>query len=333
MSRRVARWRLAALGLVATLFGGLVAGCGLETSNTLPFDVRPGSIRAQPALEGQTITVGSKDFTENIVLAYIAEIALTAAGAQVNDLTNIQGSNSARQALLSGDIDLYWDYTGTGWINYLGNEQPIKNIQRQYEAVKAQDAKVNGITWLRYSAVNNHYAFAVNDANYAKLGKPKTVSDMTEIIKRDPSKGVLCLETEFASRPDGYPAMAEAYGIPESVERKNFGIGATYDALARGSCVFGEVFETDGRILSLNLHLLADDKAVLPQYSSSVTIRSDFLRQHPKIRTVLEPVAKKLDNDVMRDLNARVDVKGEDAAEVARDWMAKEGFIAGPNGA
>ena len=116
--RRITRLVVAAVVL-------LTSGCGLESSFALPFEVAPGSIRPVPELAGVDIAVGSKDFTENQVLGYLAEVALVAAGAEVRDLTNIQGSNSSRQALLTGDIDLSWDYTGTGWVNILGNAEAV----------------------------------------------------------------------------------------------------------------------------------------------------------------------------------------------------------------
>src|SRR5262245_41240703 len=111
----------AAVAAVAVLTGG----CGLNAAYNLPFKVSPGSIQHVPELSGVTIRVGSKNFTEQILLGYIAEVALSAAGADVQDLTNIQGSPSVRQALEVGDVDLYWEYTGTSWINFQQQTKPI----------------------------------------------------------------------------------------------------------------------------------------------------------------------------------------------------------------
>jgi osmoprotectant transport system substrate-binding protein len=315
--------RLAALAATA----GLLAGCGLETTYALPFTVQPGSIRPVPELSGVDIAVGSKDFTESHIFGYIAEVALTAAGADVRDMTNIQGSNSARQALLTGDIDVSWDYTGTGWISYLGHTDPIPDERAQYEAVRKADLDQNGVVWLDYSAVNNTYAFAVT-AEFARANNLRTNSDMVELLKRDPSKGVFCLETEFISRQDGFPGVAKAYGFdPKSVQVKIFGTGTIYTATAGGNCVFGEVFTTDGRILALNLVVLEDDKKFFPQYNATVTLRRDFAEAHPQVAQVLAPILRKLDNDTMRKLNAEVDVDGRDPAVVARDWLARNGFV------
>ncbi|MFC0107461.1 glycine betaine ABC transporter substrate-binding protein [Kibdelosporangium aridum] len=316
--------RLAAL--VAT--AGLLAGCGLETTYTLPFEVGPSSIKPVPELSGVDVAVGSKDFTESHVFGYIAEVALTAAGADVRDMTNIQGSNSARQALLTGDIDLSWDYTGTGWISYLANTTPIPDERGQYEAVRGADLAKNGIVWLPYSAVNNTYAFAVTQ-EFAKANDLKTTSDMVELIKKDPAKGIFCLETEFVSRQDGFPGVAKAYDFdPRTVQVKVFGTGTIYTATAGGNCNFGEVFTTDGRILALNLVVLEDDKKFFPQYNATITLRKDFNEAHPQVAQVMAPILAKLDNDTMRKLNAEVDVDGRDPAVVARDWLVREGFVA-----
>ncbi|MCE7010324.1 glycine betaine ABC transporter substrate-binding protein [Kibdelosporangium philippinense] len=315
--------RLAAL--VAT--AGLLAGCGLETSYTLPFKVGPRSVKPIPELSNVAVAVGSKDFTESHIFGYIAEVALTAAGADVRDMTNIQGSNSARQALLTEDIDLSWDYTGTGWISYLGNTDPIPDERAQYEAVRDADLAQNGIVWLPYSAVNNTYAFAVTQ-EFARANNLKTTSDMVNLIKKDSSKGIFCLETEFVSRRDGFPGVAKAYDFdPRSVQVKVFGTGTIYTATANGNCNFGEVFTTDGRILALNLVVLEDDRKFFPQYNATVTLRKDFDAAHPQVAQVMAPILAKLDNDTMRKLNAEVDVDGRDPAVVARDWLAREGFV------
>ncbi|NUT52739.1 MAG: glycine betaine ABC transporter substrate-binding protein [Saccharothrix sp.] len=310
----------------------LAAGCGLESSFALPFEVGPGSIRPVPELAGVAIAVGSKDFTENQVLGYLAEVALDAAGADVRDMTNIQGSNSSRQALLTGDVDVSWDYTGTGWISYLGNTDPIPGERAQYEAVRDADLARNGLRWLDYSAIDNTYAFAVTET-YARTHDLRTTSDMADLIRRDPTQGVFCLETEFTGRNDGFPGVAAAYGFdPAATEVKTFGTGTIYTATSNGLCNFGEVFTTDGRITALDLVVLEDDREFFPRYNAAVVLRQEFHEAHPRVADVLAPVVAALDNDTIRALNAEVDVSGRDPAAVARDWMARQGFVTLPAG-
>ncbi|WP_199430709.1 glycine betaine ABC transporter substrate-binding protein [Qaidamihabitans albus] len=322
--------RLRAAGAMgaAALLAVSATGCGLDVNAALPFEVGPGSIRPVPELEGVDVTVGSKDFTEQIVLGYLAELALEAAGADAIDLTNISGSNSSRYALLDGQVDLQWEYTGTGWLSYLGYDEAIPEERAQYEAVRKADLERNGVVWLPYSEVNNTYAFATTEA-YAEKHGLRTTTDMTNFLKENPREAVFCLETEFVSRPDGMPGVRKAYGFPVTTT-KTFGIGTIYSAVDSGSCNFGEVFTTDGRISGLNLRVLEDDKQFFPQYNAAVTLRKEFLDQYPQIRDVVAPIAEELDNEQIIELNKQVDVDGRDPAKVARDWMVEKGFITIP---
>lgn len=328
------RIRHGALVLAATTALALTS-CGLESGGSVPLDVAPGSIRPVPELEGVELTVGSKDFTESIVLGYIAEFALLAAGADVRDLTNIQGSNSARFALESDQIDLYWEYTGTAWINFQGNTEPVAGSEAQYEAVKSADAE-NGITWTALSTIDNVYALATNQENAQASGMTTsgmtTLSDYAELLRTDPGAAATCLETEFASRSDGFSGMAEAYGFdPAAAPTQILATGAIYQATADASpCVFGEVFATDGRVLGLDLVVLTDDQEFFPRYNAAVTLRSELAEQYPQISEVLTPIAAKLDTETITRLNAQADVDGREQADVARQWLVDEGFVTLP---
>lgn len=326
MKRRVRR--PAALFAVVALAAGL-AGCGLTTNAALPFEVAPGSIKHTPELEGVTVTVGSKDFTENILLGYLSELALSAAGADVRDLTDIKGSNSSRQALESGQTDLSWEYTGTLWINYEGNENPVQGGEAaQYQASAELDARQNGITWLQYSPLNDQYGFAVTE-EYGRQHNLRTNSDLAAFLRKNPDEAVFCLETEFISRRDGFPAAVRKYGFREP-EIKQFGTGAIYAAIDSGTCNIGEIFTTDGRIAGLGLRPLEDDKLAFPQYNAAATLRTSFLRAHPAIRDVIEPVSAAMDNEQMIELCKQVDVDGRDPGQVARDWLVDKGFVTLP---
>ena len=320
--------RLAAMAAACTV---LVGGCGLESGATLPFEVGPGSITAEPTLQDVPIRVGSKNFTEQILLGYIAEVALTAAGADVEDMTNIQGSTPVRQALEGGDLDLYWEYTGTSWINFQQQTEPIPDERQQYDAVKKADLEQFGIAWLDYSPVNDKYAFATTK-EFAEEHGLKTMSDMVTLLQQDPSLGTLCMESEFINRQDGLLGAEKKYGfdVPDR-NIKTFGVGAIYATLATGrTCNFGEVFTTDGRILTLDLTVLEDDKKTFPQYNAAVTLRKDFIDRYPAIADVMNPVSAKLTNEIILELSVKIDGDGEDPAVVARDWLVKEGFVTIP---
>jgi osmoprotectant transport system substrate-binding protein len=320
---------LAALlaAVLATVLAIVLAGCGLSSGATVPGRVAPGSIKPVPALRGVPITIGSKDFSDNINIAYLMIYALQAAGMQVRDLTNIQGSNSARTALKTGQIDLYPEYTGTSWINYNGHTQPIADGNEMFRAVKAEDA-AQGISWVDMAPANNTYAMAMGPRVAQQYGL-RSLSDLAKFAKTNPADATVCLETEFASRTDGWPGMIAKYGftVPAS-NVHTMGTGAVYPSTAAGQpCNFGEVFTTDGRIRALKLTALEDDLNFFPKYNVSVSIRSAVLNEHPEIADVLKPVMDKLTNEVMIELNAESDVQGRDWSEVARDWLAHNGFV------
>ncbi|MBB5154241.1 glycine betaine ABC transporter substrate-binding protein [Saccharopolyspora phatthalungensis] len=328
MSRRGA-FKLTAL----TMTGVLLSGCGLSSGGSVPLAVASGTIQRVPELEGVTITVGSKAFTEQLVLGYIAEFALSAAGANVRDLSSIVGSSTARHALKSDQIDILWDYTGTSWISYNGNTDPIPNAQAQFEAVRKLDLERNGIAWTAIDYhVDNTYAFAVNQDAARRLGVQK-LSDIPRIVAEHPEDASFCVDTEFANRNDGLPGVEKEYGFTADKSKvKTLTEGSIYQATASGTCTFGEVFTTDGRIQALNLKLLADDHQFFPRYNIGITTRAELLKRYPQITSVFEPVSAKLTNEELVKLNAQVDVDGRDPADVARDWMVRQGLVKLPGG-
>jgi osmoprotectant transport system substrate-binding protein len=320
-SRRGALAVPAALLLVA-----LLPGCGLTSGSPMVDDVRPGSIGKGEPLKGAELTVTSKSFTESLILGAIMGIAFEAAGAEVLDRTGIQGSIGGREAVRKGDADAMYEYTGTAWITYMGNSEPIDDPQRQWEAVRDADVK-NGLSWLPQSRLNNTYALAMNRANFEKYGT-KTLSDVAALAQSDPNAVTLCVESEFANRDDGLPGMQRAYGMNVPASRiTQMDTGIIYTQAQKGSCTFGEVFTTDGRIKSMDLVVMADDRKFFPNYNAAPEINSKTLKEWPAIAEVLAPVTAKLDNAVARELNGRVDVDGEDPHAVALDWMKDEGFV------
>ncbi|MEV0484913.1 glycine betaine ABC transporter substrate-binding protein [Streptomyces sp. NPDC050508] len=304
----------------------VVSGCGLTSGSPMVDDVSPGTIGRGEPLKGAHLTVTSKEFTEQLILGAMMGIAFEAAGADVLDRTGIQGSIGAREAVKSGDADGMYEYTGTAWITYLGNSKPITDPLKQWQAVRDADLK-NGLTWLPPSALNNTYALAMNQANFKKYGT-KTLSEVAALAKKDPGAVTVCVESEFANRADGLPGMEKAYGM--SLPAKNItqmDTGIIYTQVKKGSCTYGEVFTTDGRIKSMNLAVMADDKKFFPNYNAAPEINTKALKKWPAIAKVLDPVTKKLNNTVAQTLNAKVDVDGEDPHQVALDWMKAEGLV------
>ena len=317
-------------GVAVTTVAALsLSGCGSlnKTSSDAAGgpckDVKAGSVDSK-ALKGVTVKVGSKEFDEQLILGQLTVKMMCAAGAKVVDRTNTKGSTQTRKKLQDGVTDVVWEYTGTGWINYLGHDKPIFDPQKQYEAVKKEDLAKNKLLWGPLAPFNNTYAFATTDA-FAKKNNINTGSDMAAYIKKNPSATV-CVESEYAARPDGYPGWKKTYGYTGG-SLKSLGTGVVYTQLDKGNCDFGEVFTTDGRIAALKLHVLEDDKKFEPLYNGVAVTRADFDKAHPQMLKVLAPLAKVLTTDTMTNLNKKKSTDGEDPAKIAVDFLKSKGFL------
>ncbi|WP_206759091.1 glycine betaine ABC transporter substrate-binding protein [Aeromicrobium sp. CFBP 8757] len=312
------------LAVVAVVGLAMTSGCGLRSASGAVLDAEPGEIKHYDSLEGVSLTVAAKDFTEQLILGNMLSIILNAAGADVTNLTNIPGSFGARAALTGGTANVSPEYTGTGWINYLGNDKPVKGEKEQWKAVDDAD-RSNGLTWLEPAPMNNTYAFAIRAEAAERLGAAK-LSDLKKLPKDELT---FCVESEFAARNDGFVPMLEAYGLSKDAIGKvtTLDTGVVYTATADGSCNFGEVFTTDGRIPGLNLTVLEDDQQFFPLYNLTEVIASDVLAEHPELKEIFGQLNPRLTNEVMLELNAKVDTDGEDPAIVARDWLVDEGLL------
>jgi osmoprotectant transport system substrate-binding protein len=327
MRTRTSTAPVAALSLAAAI---LLTGCGLQAATQYTPAAEPAAIQPLDGAAGDEIVVGSKNFTEQLILGKIAVIALQTAGFDVVDRTNIPGSVPARQGMVNGEIDMEWEYTGTAWLSYLGETAPIPDPQDQYEAVREAE-EANGLTWLPPAEANNTYAFAVRSEAVDELGG---VSTLSEIAALPVEERTFCVESEFASRSDGFVPMLETYGLelgdPQGVPRDNvrtLDTGAVYEAIDQGACNFGEVFTTDGRIKALDLTVLEDDRAFFPNYNISPVLLTSTLEEHPGLAALFGQITPLLTNDVLQDLNARVDVAGEEPGDVALDWLVSEGLV------
>lgn len=323
---RVRRLRRLAVSAVAVV-GLAAAGCGLQPSSGVVLGAEPAAIERYDSLEGASITVGSKDFTEQLILGNMLAIALSVGGADVTNYTNTPGSFGVRQALLNAEIDVSPEYTGTGWINYLGNEDPIPGEEEQWQAVLEADAE-NGLVWLEPAEVNNTYAMAIREDKGEELG----ITKLSELADLPSEELTFCVEPEFANRNDGFEPMLDAYDLSPSdlADSVTLDAGVVYTATADGRCNFGEVYTTDGRVQGLDLRVLEDDREFFPLYNLSMVVRTEVLDEYPEIEEILGQLTELLTNEIMLDLNARVDIDGEDPAIVARDWLVDEGLVALP---
>lgn len=312
-------------GSAATL---ALAGCGLGTAAGFTQSGNLSGPIESVSLDGLTLSVGSKNFTEQILLGKIAVILLSSAGASVQDLTNIPGSAAAREAMLQDEIQMQWEYTGTAWIAYLGESDPIPDEREQYTAVRDRDLQENQLVWLDPAPMNNTYGFAAPRAKAEELGITK-LSELKDVDEADLS---FCVESEFNSRNDGMDPMLETYGLKRgssvpSDAIKVLDTGAIYSATDQGLCTFGEVFTTDGRIKALDLLVLEDDKQFFPKYNVCPVFTQATVDGYPQLAELFKPVTEAMTDDVLITLNARIDVDGDDPADVAWEWLTDEGFV------
>jgi osmoprotectant transport system substrate-binding protein len=323
--------------VAATLVAGAAAlaltGCGLQPATSFVPPAEPGTIKRIADLpEDAHITVTSKNFTEQLVLGKIAVLAAKAAGFDVTDETNVPGSVAVRQLMTGHDADMTYEYTGTAWLTYMGHKEGIPDKQEQYQAVRKEDAG-NGLTWLPPAPMNNTYAFAVRKEAVKGLGGITKLSQIADLPAEDRT---FCVESEFNSRADGFKPMLAKYGMQlggsgdGAIPKRNVDIldtGTVYTATDRGTCNFGEVFTTDGRIKSLGLQVLEDDEGFFPAYNVAPVLDSATLERYPQLEGVYDQISPKLTDPVLQELNRQVDVEGREPVDAAYDWMVKEGFI------
>ncbi|MEV0546778.1 glycine betaine ABC transporter substrate-binding protein [Nocardia salmonicida] len=313
--------------LVATM--SLLVGCGLvSSSGTFHEAGLPGGERP---LDGAKLVVTSKSFTEGVVLGKITATYLAAAGASVTDLTGAPGSASSRQAQLNGDADVLWEYTGTGWVNYHNETETIADPQELWQRVHDVEKRDHNLEWLPPANFNDTYAFGASTPTAQRLG----VKSLSDVAALPVAERTFCVDDEFFSRSDGFIPMLQKYGIPYNdpngvpvgnVTRMDAGV--VYTATAKGEpCHFGMVYTTDGRVKNLNLVVLDDDKKFFLPYSGTAVVRGAVLDADPELRELLGTISELLTDDLMRELNGRVDIDGEDPADVAYDWLKSANLI------
>jgi osmoprotectant transport system substrate-binding protein len=321
--------RIKAITLIAALLALAlgVAACGTDDDDG---DNGLGPEAADVDLTGQSFTVGSKEFTEQLILGQMTIQMLEGAGAQASDETGTEGSVATRRALETGQTDMYWEYTGTAWLTYLGEDEAITDPETQYQEVATADAE-NQIEWLDPTPFDNTYAIAVREEAGEPLDGVETLSDLAALADTDPDQLTMCVGPEFADRDDGLPAVVETYGFevpPGNVS--TVGDAVVYTQVATGDeCNFGSVFATDGKIAPNDLRLLEDDQQAFAVYNAALSVRAEVLEQAPELAELFTPLADSLDTETMQELNTAVDEAGEPPADVAREYLVDNGFLEG----
>ena len=273
---------------------------------------------------GAAITVGGKNFTEQLLMAEMTAQLLTAKGFDVNKRDGM-GSTVLRKAQVNGQIDVYWEYTGTSLVTYNKMDPQGMSAQQTLDAVRKADRE-KGLVWLECSNANNTYALAVKEGD-PSTENLQTLSDMARAY-RDNTGLTMAVNAEFPNREDGLIGLEELYDfdVPRS-GRAAMDSGLTYKALQEDQVEIALVFATDGRIAAFNFRTLEDDKGFFPNYALCPVVRADTLEANPKLRGILNELSSKLDDDTMRRLNKQVDVDKKTIENVAGSFLEEQDLI------
>ncbi|WP_028983770.1 glycine betaine ABC transporter substrate-binding protein [Sporolactobacillus terrae] len=269
----------------------------------------------------KTITIGSKNFTENLILGEMYADALENAGYKVNRKLNLGGTLVAHEALKKGDIDLYPEYTGTGLLDIL-KEDKRTDADEVYRVVAKQYKDKWNLVWLNPSKANDSQGLAVSK----KISDKYNIHTFSDFARE--SKTINFASTpEFDERQDGVKGLRAAYGGFQFKSSKIYDYGLRYQLLANGKADAVVAFTTDGQLTNKNVVLLEDDKHFFPPYFVCPVIREDVIKDDPNIKKIINEVSAKLDGAKMQALNAEVDLQKEKYQDVAKKFLVDEGLI------
>lgn len=281
------------------------------------------------------VTVGSKLDTEGSILGQIIIAVLEDEGFKVTDKTRTGTTDVVRKALLSGEIDVYPEYTGSALTQFFKGETidpaTSKDATKSYDTVKRLDAEKNQVVWGRRAPADNTWAIAI-PKRLSTEQDITTLEDWARYINSGALVKVIGSQ-EFFERADAFPAFEKAYGFKLDPGQKT--------ALATGDTAVTEkaasggtdgvnaamAYGTDGTISALGLVVLKDTKGVQPVYQPAPTFRKAVIDRYPEAAGSLDPVFAKLTLETLQELNGQVAVEGKDAKTVARDWLEQEGLL------
>ena len=272
--------------------------------------------RPPPAEESAELVLGVGSTHEQQVLAALSMVALDRTGTAVDLAPDLGSTVDLRRAATSGEVDLWWDYTGAAWALGLGEQGPPADPVESFERVREADAE-RGFTWLAPTAANATLALFVRAADL--VGEQATLSWLAGELSG--GRGALCADPDFLARPAGYAALAQVYSIQvDRVPQVGLGELKAIASTAAGSCFAALATATSGEAAAAGLAPVADDQRLFPAFIAA-PVAAATLSDVPEVARALEDLAARLGTDVLRDLNARV-VAGEDPRAVAEAFLA-----------
>ena len=278
-----------------------------------PFDGARGQ-------EKPFIVVGSKGFTEQLVLGNIIALMMENHGYKVDRKMGLGGTVICHEALVRGDINVYVEYTGTGLTAIL-KKPVVKDPEEVYQIVKKDYEEKFKLTWLKPWGFNNTYCIVMRKDDAERL-KVKKISDLKPVAK----DLIFGATIEFMARPDGVPGLTKLYAL-KFKDQKGMDPGLVYKAIAEKQVGVISGFATDGRIPAFDLVVLDDDLKFFPPYYAAPVVRSDLLAKAPQVADLLNRLAGKISNIDMATMNYSVDGKKLEAETVARDYLKNNGLI------
>jgi osmoprotectant transport system substrate-binding protein len=263
----------------------------------------------------ERIAIGSKNFTESIVIAEIYAQSLEAAGLSIVRRLNLGSTQIVLAAMQRGDIDLYPEYTGTALVNVL-HEPPMQDPAAIYRTVRHAFRERYGLEWLEPSPMNDSQGIVTTRAIAAK----NHLSTLSELSRLAPQLRLATIP-EFLSRPDGLPGLQRLYGGFHFEQVRTYDISLKYEALLEGRADVATAFTTDGAIDLHHLVVLADDKHLWPPYNVAPVVRRALLVQVPRVAYILNGVSRTITTAAARRMNAAVESSDKDPADVAAAFL------------
>jgi glycine betaine/choline ABC-type transport system substrate-binding protein len=263
-----------------------------------------------------TVRIGSKNFSEQVLLAEIAAQALEAKGVRVDRRLNLGGTFVCHKALVAGELDLYPEYTGTAFTAIL-EQKPLTDPEAVRSAVTAEYSRRWKLVWAPPLGFENTFALVVRGADAQRLGL-RTISDLAAHPELKPGFGY-----EFLEREDGYKGLARAYGLRFEKRPAEMDLGLLYPALASGQVDVVAGNSTDGLIEAIGGAVLEDDRRYFPPYEAAFVVRESVWTGNPAVRDALTALGGSLSSAAMRKWNAAVDRDKRRPEDVAREFLLR----------
>ncbi len=308
-------WNFKLLFLVLLLVGMTAWGC-----------TAPGEEQE----ESMPIVVSSKTFAEALTMGEMTVELLRDRGYEVVDEVGLGEVAVIRPAIESGQVDVYWEYTGTGLMNLMEYGEVVTDPAETFQLVKEWDKEHHNLVWLDYAPANNTFVLFISRNLWEEQGWSQ-ISELAAYVGDGEQELKLATPAEWTERIDGLPNFQEHYGFRfRESDLEIVELGLAYEAVGRDLAQVGIGDATEGRIAYFDLVVLEDDKQFFPAYNPAPVIRQEVLDVYPELEEVFQELSSLLDAETLVMLNKRVTVEGKQPDEVARDYLREQNLISAP---